>query len=227
MNDVLVNENFDTRSQKILQVAKQLYQSNPDWVTFFREVLGVDGAARSVFPDQNDYVSFEKTTQYSEIQQMVTNLRNRKIPGGSHNEATRVITVRLPESLHEAAQGRGRGPQDQHEQAVHLQAAAGPQRRGKQRGDGGRPGCRCRFTPSVPTADTGCHHPDAHADQSVPSPGPSQPSARADGHAGHPPNWKLLDRVSFRCEHAWYPEQPIAATGLGPVTRICFRLPRV
>ncbi len=102
MNDVLVNENFDTRSQKILQVAKQLYQSNPDWVTFFREVLGVDGAARSVFPDQNDYVSFEKTTQYSEIQQMVTNLRNRKIPGGSHNEATRVITVRLPESLHEA-----------------------------------------------------------------------------------------------------------------------------
>lgn len=102
MNDVLVNESFDTRSQKVLQVAKQLYQSNPDWVTFFREVLGVEGAARSVFPDQNEYVSFEKTTQYIEIQQMVTNLRNRKIPGGSHNEATRVITVRLPESLHEA-----------------------------------------------------------------------------------------------------------------------------
>ena len=102
MNDVLVNENFDTRSQKVLQVAKQLYQSNPDWVTFFREVLGVEGAARSVFPNQNDYVSFEKTSQYSEIQQMVTNLRNRKIPGGNHNEATRVITVRLPESLHEA-----------------------------------------------------------------------------------------------------------------------------
>ena len=102
MNEILVNENFETRSQKVLQVAKQLYQSNPDWVTFFREVLGVDGAARSVFADQNDYVSFEKTTSYSEIQQMVTNLRNRKIPGGSHNEATRVITVRLPESLHEA-----------------------------------------------------------------------------------------------------------------------------
>ena len=102
MNDILVNESFDTRSQKVLQVAKQLYQSNPDWVTFFREVLGVEGAARSVFPDQNEYIYFEKTNQYLEIQQMVTNLRNRKIPGGSHNEATRVITVRLPESLHEA-----------------------------------------------------------------------------------------------------------------------------
>ena len=103
MNETtLTNENFETRTQKILQVAKHLYQSNPDWVTFFREVLGVDGAARSVFPDQNDYVKFEKTPQYDEVQTMVTNLRNRKIPGGGHNEATRVITVRLPESLHEA-----------------------------------------------------------------------------------------------------------------------------
>lgn len=102
MNDSLITESFEARSQKVLQVAKQLYQSNPDWVTFFREVLGVDGAARSVFADQNDYVAFEKTPQYSEVQQMVTNLRNRKIPGGGHNEATRVITVRLPESLHEA-----------------------------------------------------------------------------------------------------------------------------
>ena len=102
MNDVLVNENFETRSQKVLQVAKQLYLTNPDWVTFFREVLGVDGEARSVFLDQNDYVAFEKTDQYAEVQQMVTNLRNRKIPGGAHNEATRVITVRLPESLHES-----------------------------------------------------------------------------------------------------------------------------
>ncbi len=102
MNDTMINESFDARSQKVLQVAKQLYQSNPDWVTFFREVLGVDGAARSVFADQSDYVAFEKTDQYSEVQQMVTNLRNRKIPGGGHNEATRVITVRLPESLHEA-----------------------------------------------------------------------------------------------------------------------------
>ena len=36
-----------------------------------------------------------------EIQKMVASLRTRKA-GGSKNEATRVITVRLPESLHEA-----------------------------------------------------------------------------------------------------------------------------
>ncbi len=102
MNEAIVPQSFESRCQRVLQVAKQLFQSNPDWVTFFREVLGVDGAARTVFADQNDYVNFEKSEQYNEIQQIVTALRQRKIPGGGNNEATRVITVRLPESLHEA-----------------------------------------------------------------------------------------------------------------------------
>lgn len=102
MNDTLVHQSMDSRCQRVLQVAKQLYQTNPDWVTFFREVLGIEGAARKVFPNQSDYVAFEKSECYVDIQQMVTALRQRKIPGGGHNEPTRVITVRLPESLHEA-----------------------------------------------------------------------------------------------------------------------------
>ena len=95
------NENFTARCQRVLQVAKQLYQERPDWVTFFRETLGVNGAARSVFPNQQEYVQFEQSNEFSEIQTMVANLRTRK-NSGSKNEPTRVITVRLPESLHEA-----------------------------------------------------------------------------------------------------------------------------
>lgn len=104
MNDVMVQplEGFSTRCQKVLQVARELFQGKPDWVTFFRETLGVSGAARSVFPRQQEYVAFEKSREYAEIQNMVLALRNRKIPGGGGNEPTRVITVRLPESLHEA-----------------------------------------------------------------------------------------------------------------------------
>ncbi|MCH2179981.1 MAG: toxin-antitoxin system HicB family antitoxin [Mariniblastus sp.] len=103
MNDTMVQvEGFAARCQKVLQVAKELFQSKPDWVTFFRETLGVSGAARSVFPTQSEYVLFEKSNEYVEIQNMVLALRNRKMPGGGANEPTRVITVRLPESLHEA-----------------------------------------------------------------------------------------------------------------------------
>jgi predicted HicB family RNase H-like nuclease len=101
VNDLMVsNEGFAGRCQKVLQVARQLHQGKPDWVTFFRETLGVNGAARSVFPTQDEYVRFEQSHEFAEIQKLVANLRTRRA-GGKH-EPTRVITVRLPESLHEA-----------------------------------------------------------------------------------------------------------------------------
>ena len=102
VNDLMIQqEGFAARCQKVLQVAKPLFQEKPDWVTFFRETLGVKGAARAVFPTQAEYVLFEQSKEFSEIQNMVASLRTRKA-GGSKNEPTRVITVRLPESLHEA-----------------------------------------------------------------------------------------------------------------------------
>jgi predicted HicB family RNase H-like nuclease len=102
VNDVMIqHEGFASRCQKVLQVARQLHHERPDWVTFFRETLGVKGAARSVFPSQAEYVQFEQSGEFSEIQKMVATLRTRKA-GGGKNEPTRVITVRLPESLHEA-----------------------------------------------------------------------------------------------------------------------------
>ena len=102
MNEPMTQDGFNVRCQKILQVAKDLYQRRPDWVTFFRETLGVNGAARSVFPAQDDFLRFEQSTAYNEIQTMVASLRTAKVRGGGKDEATRVITVRLPESLHEA-----------------------------------------------------------------------------------------------------------------------------
>jgi len=102
VNDLMIQqEDFAGRCQKVLQVAKPLFQEKPDWVTFFRETLGVKGAARAVFQTQEEYVLFEQSKEFSEIQNMVASLRTRKA-GGSKNEPTRVITVRLPESLHEA-----------------------------------------------------------------------------------------------------------------------------
>ena len=102
VNDLMIQkEGFTGRCQKVLQVAKPLFHEKPDWVTFFRETLGVKGAARAVFPSQEEYVLFEQSAEFAEIQKMVASLRTRKA-GGSKNEVTRVITVRLPESLHEA-----------------------------------------------------------------------------------------------------------------------------
>ena len=102
MSDTLIREDFATRSQKVHQFAQNLFKSNPDWVTFFREVLGVAGAARKLFPRQDEYLAFENSEEFKRVQLMVAALRNRKGSGINVDEPTKVITVRLPESLHEA-----------------------------------------------------------------------------------------------------------------------------
>ena len=92
----------ETREGKVLRVASELYRQNPDWVTFFREVLGVEGVIRRVFSNQDDLARFEQSQEYAEIQQMVAKLRERATEPVDSREPTRVITVRLPKSLHEA-----------------------------------------------------------------------------------------------------------------------------
>lgn len=87
--------------QQILQSARQLYEQEPDWVTFFREVLGVDGTIRQAFPTLEELASFEKSPEYEQIQKWLVKLREARNASDSESEPTRVITVRLPKSMHE------------------------------------------------------------------------------------------------------------------------------
>jgi predicted HicB family RNase H-like nuclease len=87
--------------QQILQSARQLYEQEPDWVTFFREVLGVDGYIRQAFPSLDELTAFEKSPEYEQIQKWLVKLREQRNASDSESEPTRVITVRLPKSMHE------------------------------------------------------------------------------------------------------------------------------
>ncbi len=87
--------------QPILQTARQLYESEPDWVTFFREILGVDGIVRRQFTRLEDLTAFEKSEEFEQIQKWLVKLREQKNATDTESEPTRVITVRLPKSMHE------------------------------------------------------------------------------------------------------------------------------
>jgi predicted HicB family RNase H-like nuclease len=87
--------------QPILQAARQLYESEPDWVTFFREILGVDGIVRRQFTRLEDLTAFEKSEEFEQIQKWLVKLREQKSATDTESEPTRVITVRLPKSMHE------------------------------------------------------------------------------------------------------------------------------
>lgn len=90
------------KPQEVLRVANDLFRQAPDWVTFFREVLGLNGIVRQVFPHAEEMSEFERTEEYCEIQQMLAKLRNRGGAKPSDVEPTTVITVRLPKSLHDS-----------------------------------------------------------------------------------------------------------------------------
>ncbi|MBM4022843.1 MAG: hypothetical protein FJ284_11495 [Planctomycetes bacterium] len=85
----------------VLQVAERLYAMNPEWVVFFREVLGVDGIVRRTFSDAESLIRFECSPQYARIREMLDGLRSRQQDNPNAREAQRVVTVRMPRSLHE------------------------------------------------------------------------------------------------------------------------------
>jgi len=85
----------------VLEVAERLYTMNPEWVVFFRETLGVDGIVRRTFSDPDALVRFECSPQYARIREMLDGLRARQSERPSDRETQRVVTVRMPRSLHE------------------------------------------------------------------------------------------------------------------------------
>ena len=98
-------------NQEALRIARELLRQDPDWVTFFREILGLDGVVRRLFPSHAELTKFETSAEYNEIQQVLVKLRGRAAVPGDPREPTQMITVRLPQSLHQSlrneAQERG------------------------------------------------------------------------------------------------------------------------
>ena len=99
------------RQEEIRTTAQRLHTAKADWIVFYREILGLRGMIRRHFPTLDEMARFEQTESYREIQRMLADLRRRnpakKDPAGDElaqalGEETKVITVRIPQSLHDA-----------------------------------------------------------------------------------------------------------------------------
>lgn len=90
------------RQTEIKRVADHLYAQGSDWVTFYREVFGLRGIVRHMFPGREALATFEQTEVYRSLLQMLTKLRERGPVATDPDDPTRVITIRLPKSMHEA-----------------------------------------------------------------------------------------------------------------------------
>ena len=132
----------------VKRMADQLFAEGPDWVTFYREVLGPRGIVRHTFPTREMLAAFEQTEGYQEILRMLAKLREqgptaardgRAYPGDHRSAAEEPARV---------AQGRGLRAPHEHEQALHLEAPPVHRRpAGADRGVGRR---RTEFIPFRP-----------------------------------------------------------------------------
>ncbi len=93
---------FAGRCQQAFEVANDLFGHAPTWICFYRELMAGNGIIQSLFSDNSDFGDFLRTEQYHQIQLMLTALRSRDLPENDPNDPQRMITVRLPKSLHEA-----------------------------------------------------------------------------------------------------------------------------
>lgn len=93
---------FQHAAAAVLHTAERLFAMEPEWVVFFREVLGVDGIVSRTFGAGDARMRFECTPQYARIREMLDTLRSRERDRPADREANRVVTVRMPRSLHEA-----------------------------------------------------------------------------------------------------------------------------
>ena len=90
------------KCEEVQRTARELFAKRPDWVTFYRKILGLYGTIRRHYPTHEALDDFEQTEAFRHIQQMLRKLREQGPVPENPEEPTKVITVRLPKSMHEA-----------------------------------------------------------------------------------------------------------------------------
>jgi hypothetical protein len=94
---------MDEKYAEIQEIAEMLFSKTPDWVTFYRELLGRYGLVRHTFRTPESRQKFEQSETYRAIHLMLAKL----LAKGSHevsgnDEPTRILTLRVPKSFHDA-----------------------------------------------------------------------------------------------------------------------------
>ena len=65
----------EEKQTAVKEIADKLYDQKPDWITFYREILGMDGIVRQTFPGRQELAAFEQSPAYQEILRLLTMLR--------------------------------------------------------------------------------------------------------------------------------------------------------
>ncbi|MGB7326520.1 MAG: hypothetical protein WBD31_16720 [Rubripirellula sp.] len=97
-----LNAELQERAGVVMKAAEAQFALSGSWVAFYREMLGTEGLVHRTFPVATEFAQFQKSKQFAELQEMVAALRSHESTKGDTNEPEKMITIRLPKSLHDA-----------------------------------------------------------------------------------------------------------------------------
>lgn len=97
------NVPIQDRPGLVLRMAEEAFAKTGSWVVFYRELLAPGGVVDQLYDTPEARRYFEKTSQFADLLEMVTAIRSQDDSKAGTHEPDRVITVRLPRSLHAAA----------------------------------------------------------------------------------------------------------------------------
>lgn len=93
---------LEQRGREALRLAQEAFSKTGSWVVFYREMLGPSGIVRRLYPDPEQLRNFESSREFAELQEMVAAMRSQDPSKGDASEPERMITIRLPKSLHDS-----------------------------------------------------------------------------------------------------------------------------
>lgn len=93
---------MESRPGLVLRMAEEAFAKTGSWVIFYREMLGCDGIVSRLYETKESRRYFETTPEFAELLEMVAAIRSQDDAKAGTHEPARVITVRMPRSLHEA-----------------------------------------------------------------------------------------------------------------------------
>lgn len=92
----------EQKRQEALRLAQEAFAKTGSWVVFYRELLGAEGVVRKLFTNPTEMRAFEESSEFAELQEMVAAMRSEDSSKGDATEPERMITIRLPKSLHDS-----------------------------------------------------------------------------------------------------------------------------
>ncbi len=86
--------------EEVLCAARRLFEQRSCWPDFYRAILGPEGLINRLFTTPEAQTAFRRSKAYGEIQRMFAALTWRKLRRRRAEQPVKIITVRVPESVH-------------------------------------------------------------------------------------------------------------------------------